>query len=65
MKHLIWDGLIIYAKVAWARVARFVEISVYLTKALLKGFDKTWGARNVLCRRDIMNIMWNWKQQYM
>ena len=45
MKHLN-----MYAKVALARMVKFVEINVYSAKALLKGFDETWGARNVLCK---------------
>ena len=28
-----------------------------------QGFDKTWGARNVLCRRNNLQIKWNWKRQ--
>jgi hypothetical protein len=43
-----------------ARVVKFAEISVYLAEALLKDFDETWGARIAICRRDRMNIMWNW-----
>lgn len=39
IKHLIWDDLIMYAKMAWARVVKLVEISIYLAEALLKGFD--------------------------
>jgi hypothetical protein len=42
MKHLIWDNLIMYSKVAWAMMVEFVEISVYSSIALLKGFDATW-----------------------
>lgn len=34
-----------YVKVAWARVVKFVEISIYLAEALLKGFNDTWGLR--------------------
>lgn len=34
------------------RVVRFVKISAYSAKALLKGLSKLGGARNVLCRRD-------------
>lgn len=52
MKHLI-----MYAKVARARVVKFVEINGYLVEGLFKGFDETWGARNVLCRRDRMKIV--------
>ena len=29
----------------------------------LGGFDNSWGARNVLCRRQTMHIEWNWKRQ--
>lgn len=41
MKHLIWDDLVMYAKVAWIRMVKFAEINVYLSEALLKGFDET------------------------
>ena len=44
------------AKVAWARVVKYVEICAYLVKALLKGLDQTLGARNVLCKRDRMKV---------
>ena len=57
MKHLIWDDLTMYAKVAWARVAKFVEINTYLAKALSKSSMKLGGARNVLSRQDRMKIM--------
>ena len=30
---------------------------------LLHGFDKTWGDRQVLCRRHNVHITWNWKRQ--
>lgn len=39
VKHIIWDNIIVHAKVAWARVVQFVKISAYQTEALLKGFD--------------------------
>lgn len=29
-----------YAKATWVRVVKFVEISGYMAKALLKGFDE-------------------------
>ena len=51
-KHLIWDNLISYAKVAWAKVVKYVKVSTYPTKALLKGFNQTWDNRHVLCRHD-------------
>ena len=54
-----------YTKATWARVVKFAEIYVYSAEALRKDFDETWGARNVICRRDRMNIMWNWKRQHM
>jgi hypothetical protein len=28
-----------------------------------QGFDQTWGVRNVLCRRNNLSIVWNWKRQ--
>ena len=31
------------AKVAWARVVKYVEICACLVEALLKGLDQTWG----------------------
>jgi hypothetical protein len=43
VKPLIWDDLIMYAKMAWARVITFVKISAYSVEALLKGFIQTWG----------------------
>ena len=36
MKHLIWDDLIMYAKVVWAKVVKFLDITIYLAKGLLK-----------------------------
>ena len=54
VKHLIWGDLIMYAKVAWERVVKFI-VSSYSTEALLKGFTQTWGARNVLCRTEVEN----------
>jgi hypothetical protein len=48
MKHLIWDDLIVYVKVACKLVVELVKISTYSPEALLKGLDETCGARNVL-----------------
>ena len=62
-KHRIWDKLIVYAKVAWERVIKQIKISSYSAKAMLQGFDQTWGPRNVLCRRNNLHIAWNWKWQ--
>lgn len=59
MKQLIWDDLIMYAKVAWARLVKYINISVYSTEGLLKEFNDTWGMRNVMCKRDRMVIGWN------
>jgi hypothetical protein len=58
-KHLVWDDLIIYAKVGWERLIKYVMINTYSSKALFTSFDETWGARNVLCGRDQMKITWN------
>jgi hypothetical protein len=64
VKHRIWDELIIYAKAAWERVIKHIKISSFSTVAMLQGFDQTWGARNVLCRRNNLHIEWNWKRQH-
>lgn len=53
------------AKAAWARVVKDVEISAYLAKAPLKGFDQMWGLRTSLCKEDRMRVTWNWKCQRM
>jgi hypothetical protein len=65
IKHRIWDELIMYAKVAWKWMIKQIKISSFSIVALLQGFDKTWGARNVHCRRNNLHIEWNWKQQHM
>ena len=57
VKQRIWDDLIIYAK-----VASHIKISSFSAVAMLQGFDKTWGAMNVLCRRRNLHIEWNWKR---
>ena len=60
-KHLIWDNLIMDAKIARDRMVKFVKISAYLAEALLKGLTKLGGgARKVLCRWDRMTITWDW-----
>jgi hypothetical protein len=47
VKHWIWDDLIVYVKAAWNRVIEQIKISSFSAAAMLQGFDKTWGARNV------------------
>ena len=59
VKHHIWDEHILYAKTAWERV---LKISAFSAMGLLQGLDKTWGTRNVLCRRHNLHIEWNWKK---
>ena len=54
--HRIWDELIVYAKATWDRVIKQIKISSSSTVAMLRGFDKTWGAKNVLCRRNNLHI---------
>ena len=63
VKHRIWEELIIYAKAAWDRVIKQKRLVVFSAAAMSQGFDKTWGARNVLCRRNNLQIKWNWKRQ--
>ena len=65
VKHRIWDELIMYAKAAWKQVIKQIKISSFSAMALLQGFDKMWGDRNILCRRKNLHIEWDWKQQYM
>lgn len=43
IKHLIWDNLILYAKVAWDRVVKFVKISPYSAKPFSKALMKLGG----------------------
>ena len=62
VKQRIWDDLIIYAKAAWNQVLNHIKISSISVVALLQGFDKTWGAWSVLCRRRNLHIAWNWKR---
>jgi hypothetical protein len=62
MKARIWDTLLMYAHTAWQRVLKFIKISKFSAAALLQTFDRTWGARQVLCRRNRLVIEWNWKR---
>lgn len=43
--------------------SKYIEINVFSTQALVKGFDQMWGAREVLCRLDDLSVKWNWKHQ--
>ena len=63
VKRRLWDELIIYAKRAWAHVIKLIKISNFSAVAMLQGFDRTWGARNVLCRQNNLHIEWNWKRR--
>lgn len=63
VKHKIWDELIIYAQGAWKRVLEQSKISRTSVATLVQGFDRSWGARQVLCRRQDLHITWNWKRQ--
>jgi hypothetical protein len=62
VKHIIWDDIDMQAKVARERFIKFVKICVYSTEALLEDLDQTSKARNVLCRRTNLHIIWNWKR---
>ena len=33
IKHLLWDDLVVYVKVAWARVVKYVKVSAYSAEA--------------------------------
>ena len=56
VKHQIWDELIVYAKAAWKHAIKHIKISSFSAKAMLHRCDQTWGARNVLCRRNNLSI---------
>ena len=63
MKHRIWDNLIYYAMLALERVKKLIKTSRFSALAIFQGFDKTWEARDFLCRRRDLSIEWNWKRQ--
>ena len=63
VKHRIWEEFIYYAITAWERVKMLIKTSRFSALGILQGFDKTWGARGVLCRRNGMSIEWNWKRR--
>lgn len=58
IKHLIHDDLIMYAKVAWEQVIKFL-ISACFAKAPLKGFDEARGDKINICMRDKLKITRN------
>ena len=62
VKHHIWDERILYANVTWERFLKHIKTSAFSVLGLLQGFDNTWGARNVLCRRHNLHIERNWKK---
>ena len=62
MKAHIWNTLLMYAHMAWQRVLKLIKISRFSALALLQIFDRTWGARQVLCRKNRLAIEWNWKR---
>ena len=61
-KQIIWDGLLVYGKAAWNRVLETIKINKFSMVAMIQGFDQTWGARAVLCRRRNLRVEWNWKR---
>lgn len=62
VKHMIWDELIIYAKAAWDGVIKQIKISSFSTVAMSQGFDKTWDTKNILCKRNNLQIEWSSKR---
>ena len=56
VQYLNWDECIMYAQMAWTRVIKYVSMSPFLTKVILKGFDQTCEAKGVLCCKDILVI---------
>ncbi len=62
VKHQIWEEIIYYAMAAWKLILEDIKVCRFLEVAILLGFDKIWGARNVLCRCHNLHIEWNWKR---
>ena len=61
-KQRIWDDLIIYAKASWNWVLEHIKVSSFSAVALLQGFNKTWRAKSVLCRRRKLRLERDWKR---
>ena len=62
VKQRIWNKLIIYGKIEWKRMNELITTNSFAAMALLQRFDRTWGARSVLCWRHNLRIEWNWKR---
>ena len=62
VKSRIWEELLMHAHTAWQRVLKLIKLSRFLARAILHGFDSTWGARQVLCQRHLLVIEWNWRR---
>ena len=63
VKNGIWNALNIYTMAAWNQVIEQIKSSSFFVVAMLQGFDNSWGARAILCRRHNLHIEWNWKRQ--
>lgn len=65
VKHLIWDNLIMYAKMSWARVVKFVKIASIWPKPFSKVLTK-FGALGMSFVDVLkMKVTRNWKMQRM
>lgn len=53
----------VYAKATWERLIKQIGINFFSVAAMLEGFDQTWDARNILCRRNYLKVAWDWKRQ--
>ena len=58
INYVIW---VTYAKAAWARVLRYIEIRPFSAKALLKGFDQSYGSCGGALYAGHLVVEWNWK----
>ena len=63
MKHRVWDNHILYAMTEWKKIKNSIKTNRFSALAIIQGFDKTWETRGVLCRKNGLNIEWNWKRQ--
>jgi hypothetical protein len=65
VKHLIWDNLIMYAKMPWARVVKFVKIASIWPKPFSKVLTKFGALGTSFVDGSEMKVTRNWKRQRM
>ena len=63
VKHQIWEETYLLCHGGLEAGFRRYQDCRFSEVAILLGFDKTWGARNVLCKRHNLHIEWNWRRR--